>query len=62
MDRVRPGYFQLVLRDDENTPQGFVIGMLRSVFSQSPSDAFAIEKRGKAVCGTYPRAVDPRGN
>ena len=38
-----------------------MIGVLRSVFSQSPSDAFevmiAIEKRGKAVCGTYPRAV-----
>jgi ATP-dependent Clp protease adapter protein ClpS len=61
MDRVRPGYVQLVLHNDENTPKNFVIGLLRSVFSMSPSDAFdvtvAIEKRGKAVCGTYPRAV-----
>ena len=35
--------------------------MLRSVFSLSPTDAFelmvTIEKQGKAVCGTYPRAV-----
>lgn len=61
MDRVQPGYVQLVLHDDENTPQDFVIGLLRSVFGQSSTDAFevmiAIEKRGKAVCGTYPPAV-----
>ena len=61
MDRVQPGYVQLVLHDDENTPQDFVIGLLRSVFSQSPIDAsevmVTIEKRSKAVCGTYPRAV-----
>ena len=61
MDRVQPGYVQLVLHDDENTPLDFVIGLLRSVFSLSPTDAvevmIAIEKRGKAVCGTYPRAV-----
>ena len=61
MDRVQPGYVQLVLHDDEDTPQDFVVSLLRSVFSQSPSDAVevmvTIEKRGKAVCGTYPRAV-----
>ena len=61
MDRVQAGYVQLVLHDDESTPQDFVIGLLRSVFSLSPTDAFevmiTIEKRGKAVCGTYPRAV-----
>lgn len=61
MDRVQPGYVQLVLHDDEDTPQDFVIGLLRSVFSQSPADAVevmvTIEKRGKAICGTYPRAV-----
>ena len=61
MDRVQPGYVQLILHDDENTPQNFVTGLLRSVFSQSPADAFevmvTIGKQGKAVCGTYPRAV-----
>ena len=61
MDRVQPGYVQLVLHDDENAPQDFVIGLLRSVFSLSPNDAvvvmITIEKSGKAVCGTYPRAV-----
>jgi hypothetical protein len=38
-----------------------VTGLLRSVFSQSASDAIelmaTIEIKGKAVCGTYPRAV-----
>jgi ATP-dependent Clp protease adapter protein ClpS len=61
MDRVQPGYVQLVLHNDENTPQGFVIDLLRSVFSLSLSDAFemmvTIDKQAKAVCGTYPRAV-----
>jgi ATP-dependent Clp protease adapter protein ClpS len=61
MDRVQPGYVQLILHDDENTPQDFVVGLLRSVFSQSPTDAVevmvTIEKKGEAVCGTYPRAV-----
>src|SRR5829696_4000356 len=61
MDRVQPGYVQLVLHDDEHTPRDFVIGLLRSVFSLSPTDAvevmITIEKRSKAVCGTYPRSV-----
>ena len=61
MDRVQPGYVQLILHDDKNTPKNFVTGLLRSVFSLSPSDAFelmvSIGKQGKAVCGTYPRAV-----
>lgn len=61
MDRVQAGYVQLVLHDDEDTPQDFVIGLLRSVFSLAPNDAvetmITIEKRGKAICGTYPRMV-----
>ena len=61
MVRVQSGYVQLVLHDDEDTPQDFVIGLLRSVFSQSPTDALevmmTVERKGKAVCGTYPRAV-----
>ena len=55
MDRVQPGYVQLILHDDKNTPKNFVTGLLRSVFSLSPSDAFevmvSIEKQGKAVRG-----------
>ena len=54
-------YLQLVIYDDDRTPQDFIIGLIRSVFGQSANDAMyvvgAIERRGKAVCGTYPRAV-----
>jgi ATP-dependent Clp protease adapter protein ClpS len=61
MNGVEAGYVRLVIHDDEDTPQDFVIGLLRSVFSRSVSDAIelmaTIEIKGKAVCGTYPRAV-----
>src|SRR5258708_3337986 len=54
-------YLQLVLYNDEQTPQDFVVGLVRSVFGQPATDAMAaiamIEGQGKAVCGTYPRAV-----
>jgi ATP-dependent Clp protease adapter protein ClpS len=54
-------YLQLVLHNDDQTPQDFVVGLVRSVFSQPAGDAATlnamIERHGKAVCGTYPRAV-----
>jgi ATP-dependent Clp protease adapter protein ClpS len=54
-------YLRLVLHDDDRTPQDFVVGLVRSVFSQPAADAMTltalIERQGKAVCGTYPRAV-----
>jgi ATP-dependent Clp protease adapter protein ClpS len=40
MNRVQPGYVQLVLHNDKNTPQDFVIDLLRSVFSLPLNDAF----------------------
>jgi len=55
------GYVRLVIHDEEDTPQDFVIRLLRSVFSLSASDAIelvaTIDAEGKAVCGTWPRAV-----
>lgn len=61
MNSIQAGYVRLVVHDDKDTPQDFVISLLRSVFSQSVSDAIelmaTIEMKGKAVCGTYPRAV-----
>ena len=54
-------YLQLVIYDDDQTPQDFVVGLVRSVFGQSSNDANSVmatvERRGKAVCGTYPRAA-----
>ncbi|MCA6115446.1 ATP-dependent Clp protease adaptor ClpS [Bradyrhizobium sp. WSM 1738] len=61
MNSIQIGYARLVIHDDKDTPQDFVISLLRTVFSQSLSDAIelmaTIEMTGKAVCGTYPRAV-----
>ena len=61
MNDVQAGYVQLSIHDDKSTPQDFLIGLLRSVFSQSLGDALelmaTIDIEGKAVCGTYPRAV-----
>jgi ATP-dependent Clp protease adapter protein ClpS len=61
MNGVQAGYVRLVIHDDKETPEEFVISLLRAVFSQSVSDAIelmaTIERKGKAVCGTYPRAV-----
>jgi ATP-dependent Clp protease adapter protein ClpS len=58
---AEPNYLQLVLHDDDQTPDHFVVDLLRTVFSQSKTDALAvismIGRQGKAVCGTYPRAV-----
>jgi ATP-dependent Clp protease adapter protein ClpS len=58
---VQADYLQLVIYDDDQTPQDFVVGLVRSVFGQSSNDANSVmatvERRGKAVCGTYPRAV-----
>ena len=54
-------YLQLVLHNDDKTPRDFVVGLVRSVFSQPRADAIAVmttvETQGKAICGTYPRAV-----
>jgi ATP-dependent Clp protease adapter protein ClpS len=54
-------YLQLVLHNCDDTPQDFVINLVRSVFGRPLSDARAviatIETQGKAVCGTYPRVV-----
>jgi ATP-dependent Clp protease adapter protein ClpS len=54
-------YLQLVLHNDDDTPLDFIVTLIRSLFSQRLAEARAvtatIETQGKAVCGTYPRAV-----
>jgi ATP-dependent Clp protease adapter protein ClpS len=54
-------YLQLVIHHDKQTPKDFVFDLLRSVFSLPHIPAMAaretIKKKGKAVCGPYPRAV-----
>ena len=57
-DTLEAEYLQIILYQAYDTPQDFVLGLLRSVFSLSAVDALAVmeatEKNGKAVCGSYP--------
>jgi len=52
---------QLVIHNDDDTPDQFVIDLLRQVFGKSEREAAAlvtqIEQKEKAVCGPYPQAV-----
>jgi ATP-dependent Clp protease adapter protein ClpS len=59
--QAEAAYLQLVFHDDDETPYDFMIDLARSVFSLPAEVATAlsatVERQGKAVCGTYPRAV-----
>ena len=59
--QAEAAYLQVVFHDDDETPRDFVVDLVRSVFSQSAAAARAfcmtIPRHGKAVSGSYPRAV-----
>ena len=52
---------QLVIHNDDDTPDQFVMDLLRQVFGKSVREATAlitqIEQKEKAVCGPYPQSV-----
>ena len=52
---------QLVIHNDDDTPDQFVIELLRQVFGKSEREAAAlitqIEQKEKAICGPYPQSV-----
>ncbi|MCK1490398.1 ATP-dependent Clp protease adaptor ClpS [Bradyrhizobium sp. 180] len=52
---------QLVIHNDDETPDEFVIGLLRQVFGKSEREAAAViarvEREEKATCGPYPQSV-----
>jgi ATP-dependent Clp protease adapter protein ClpS len=56
--------FQIVLRNDDNTPDDFVLEVLCLVLKRPYADAVklidAIEKYGHAICGTHPRHIVTR--
>ena len=56
--------FQIVLRNDDNTPDDFVLEVLCLVLKRPYADAVklidAIEKHGHAICGTHPRRIATR--
>ncbi|WP_245312725.1 ATP-dependent Clp protease adaptor ClpS [Bradyrhizobium macuxiense] len=52
---------RLVFHNDDDTPVGFVVRLLREVFGKQQRDASALAEfvwqHGKAVCGPYPPSV-----
>ncbi|WP_354063199.1 ATP-dependent Clp protease adaptor ClpS [Bradyrhizobium sp. RT6a] len=52
---------QLVIHNDDDTPDQFVMDLLRQVFGKSDREATAlitqIEQKERAVCGPYPQSV-----
>ncbi len=62
---------QLVIHNDDDTPDEFVISLLCQVFGKSEREAAMlvkqIEREEKAACGPYPQSVaeassNPRSN
>jgi ATP-dependent Clp protease adapter protein ClpS len=55
------GDLQVILHNDEDTPEEFVIELLHSVFKKPIPAATKFTEKivtyGKAICGTYPRDV-----
>jgi ATP-dependent Clp protease adapter protein ClpS len=53
--------FQIVLRNDNDTPEDFVLELLCLALKRPYADAVklidAIEKHGHAICGTHPRGI-----
>src|SRR3954469_513528 len=55
------GDLQVILHNDEDTPEEFVIELLHSVFKKPIPAATKFTEKivtyGNAICGTYPRDV-----
>ncbi|MCL2309587.1 MAG: ATP-dependent Clp protease adapter ClpS [Proteobacteria bacterium] len=56
-----PSLYQVVLLNDDFTPQDFVVDLLRQVFSMPLPQAMAVmlqvHHRGSGVCGIYTREI-----
>src|SRR5262252_9496316 len=55
------GNLRIVIHNDNETPCEFVVELIRTVLGRPDAEAraltAAIDRRGKAECGTYPSAV-----
>ncbi len=54
-------HLQLILHNDDDTPEEFVIELLHSVFKKPLTAAIkfaaTVDRFGEAVCGIYPRGM-----
>jgi ATP-dependent Clp protease adapter protein ClpS len=59
--QAKAGHLQVILHNDEETPEAFIIELLHTVFKTPIADAFryieVIDRYGQVVCGTYPHGV-----
>lgn len=57
----RPKVYKVILLNDDYTPRGFVVSVLRAVFRMTTGEAEAVmltaHKRGACVVAVYPRDV-----
>ena len=55
------GNSRIVIHNDNETPREFVVELMRTVLGRQDAEAraltAAIDRRGKAACGTFPSAV-----
>src|SRR5712664_2716234 len=58
---AKAGHLQVILHNDDETPLEFVVELLHSVFNKPIAEALkfteAVDRYGRAICGTYPREV-----
>jgi len=60
----RTGVIQIIVHNDHDTPQEFVVELLHAVFKTPVAEAVrltqTIHHRGQASCGIYPRDIANR--
>src|SRR6478752_480674 len=59
--QAKADQLQIIFHNDHDTPMGFVVELLHSVFKKPIADAVkfmeTVDKYGQAICGIYARDV-----
>ena len=60
-DLKEPKLFKVLLLNDDYSTMDFVIAILESIFSKSPTEAtrimLEVHNKGSGMCGVYPREI-----
>ena len=63
-DQANPSHIQIIVHNDDDTPQEFVVELLHAVFKTPIAEAMrltqTVNHRGHASCGIYPRDIANR--
>lgn len=56
-----PKLYKVMLLNDDYTTMDFVVSVLETIFSKSPSEAvkvmMSVHKNGSGLCGIYPKQI-----